>query len=580
MDQPSNDIFLGIHLRNSQPAQPAQLRNYDLDFFKNERHLPENDQIDVYHRCRSWIISGEYEAASNILDNYSKSYLLSAGDYVPSFIRIQIEIFRNHGWADGIVKLKAMGTDKTSILSAEHKFIIGFCYLNLHKYRQASSFFIAASKLYTALDLPYHQANCLFNLSVCHLSLNERTALAASITNLENISTYSPNHKMIRHLLLRAKTYQAIDEGNFSVAVKYLEEVIPIYFDLSRSRDLGDSYCSIAFCYMKNLNFSSVDDLLEKIVEEAVKLEFRHALVLGFYQELRLSDTHTLKSAKLLLNKWLKSDCHIVYILNLCEVLLDDLSRQKNYKCQLDIAVSASLICAKSHQINSGPDFLFYEIEALFYLGRVHEALTKYRLFSSSLVDPEDLRRRARGKILDILFRDFQTLVKPKLLKIMVDDPGVEIDGKAYKLSRSLTLFKAIVALAKSPGTLILDQFFKEIYGVSFSPLRHASRVNSLLTRIRDILGANSIVRREGFISLAAGIEVEPFYFSDSLIKVVYRKNLIKEILAKAKREMTISDLGDALSIKRRTLQLDLRQLTENGSVKFTGHRRGRRYYL
>lgn len=538
------------------------------------------NSLERYDVIRASIITGNYLRAKFLL-NQEPFPADELGVFVNRFLSTQLTLYEAKQFKDSELKLLSLNKPNTPFLRAELNFVTGYNYLGMDDYRKASAYFIKAARDYSEIGFPLHEANCLYNLSICHHTLNEKTELNRRFKQLEDLSDQHGPHPTLQHLVLRFKAYVAVDQEDFSSAIECFNPLVQIYKSTQRLRDLGDAYCSLAFCFLILNRLEEFDLLLEQIKKDGLALDLSNSVALEAFKKVRFINFWKRNDVEKMIEFWCQSEIHSVYLINLIQVLLETLNRHGSYSTMLSIARKTLRICEEKHQIRSLSDVEYYQITALVHLGKRHLAAIALTQFKLAAKISGHNRRLEKSECLERLFSQNQ-LVKLEErvpIKILMSEIAVSVGEEVFVLKSKPMLFRAILELAAHPEEVTLEKFFKKLYGVEFSTERHSSRMNSVLNRLKEILGKDAIERNSKGLSLSEKYYFVPGYTGSERVNVVLRRKAIRDFIKEASSPVSISEMESALEYNRRTLQLDLKEMVEGGLLSFEGMRKSRKYF-
>jgi hypothetical protein len=155
-------------------------------------------------------------------------------------------------------------------------------------------------------------------------------------------------------------------------------------------------------------------------------------------------------------------------------------------------------------------------------------------------------------------------------------------DGLNFEadFSKFPVLWTALEVICSHKDGLYESDLFYECYHREFHKFRHYERLASTLSRLRKHLVCRHIVQWQGgVVRIHESMTVHVVGSSIEQKKEARRRTIVSSIRTNA-FGLSAPDLAHALNVQLRTLQLDLKYLSERSVIRFEGKGKRRKYFL
>ena len=533
--------------------------------------IKPNSEISYYLVLRASIILGKFREALSIFNEANKKKILSKNTTL--LIQLQLTLYRDRDFTktSEFIKTLSQKEIKDSFLSGELNFIIGYFY-SLQDLNQAAiiHFHIAHNKYHT-LNLNGHSAISIFNAAVCSNHLGETASFHKSLKDLEGLSTSFPEIIAIKQVYLRLRVYANLDEENYEKAKEHLAEAICLYKKDERLSDMAAMTCNMGYLLLKKNNlyeFTHISFPHEvKSIHRKVFMALTEISKIGL-----LNPTQPLQ----LIKKWKSELLPSVHMLFLIDLICEKIIKISDPVLLKKVSILGQRLSLEKQQVLKLVDLRYYEIYARIQLNelkKAHMLLNQYQTESNSdakLMKIQFLWNLIRERK-DTLFEDhLYTLEFSLLTKKMI------INHKLLLKRERPILYKAFISLLDDQRGLELHQLFEKVYGSEFHSESHLNRLNALVVRMKSYLPASHlIIRKNKRITLSPLIKIKNIDLSLSKEERLLK---IEKFIEASKAPLSMANIEGHFNCSRRTIQLDLKDLIHQGSIRTTGSTKGRRY--
>jgi hypothetical protein len=541
--------------------------------------------LEAYIAVRGACVLGSFEVARQLLielgqvlpNDQSKPHLQLA--------RLAIDAFTSKNFDRMLAELLELQDqlDGSGYIHAESHFLSGFLQNRAERFAQGLAHFRLAARIYEAIDLPALAAIAYFNICICLNHLRREEELEAAHTKLQELAMKS-NSTSARLHAERFSVYRQINLYDYKSAVALARSGIGHSIELERWHDASGLLVTLSYVLIKIGREDEILELGKLARNHASKFPASDLLTYREFAMLGTLPTISAPAANRLFSEWLGKDIDGVHLMHLLDLLLDRLAKGGEWPAVERLATRSIAEAVKRQQLLHESDFAFHKLRALLMQGEEQDAqrfllkcdrrLSSGTRFFNSIQQSEieSLMKTPAGNKIQTSSKDKQG----SMLIIDLKERSAYFDDQLIQLRNHPTVFKALLILTRYVDGIAIEDFFSLMYGGSFHPLRHESRLASLIARIRKVFGSDQVVLRNE-IRISIGVK---YKLASNIDRRWERRSQILMDLRSAGRFATIQDIESRYRISRRMLQLDLKDLMNDGLVKFYGNTKSRKYVL
>lgn len=530
--------------------------------------------FERYLAARSYIVSGEHKEALRLIE--------SLEPVLQRILKANLCAFSLNNLQSSLDDLSNISKEQKNDLPV---WILGDLYLNqcflamnLAQYTLALKYSQLAMNIFRKQNFPGFESVAVFNAWVCanhgeHLSLLERYR-----KRLQELTTSTPDSITIFLHHKRLEAYYAMDSEEFEQALELFLELIAPSEEQKRKRDIESALSFISFLCIKVQRWDLYETMIVPFMQNSQYFaeRFRVFHEIGSWSA---PQVRNIEEITILIR-----DLDPVGRLLGLYLIQEHLLRIKSWDLLWKSYLLFTNLTQKLGQSLSLLDSRRYGALALFHLG-MHEDASK--IIHSYEIDSRE-RGKGIGQIEKIraslgnLFTENATSID-----LIFDQGKMEIRTTLGRLSlknKALSQKMLSILQKNQDHGLSMSEIFQEIYGGTFHPIHHSSRINSLVARTRDLLkpllGIDPILVTDGKICLHRRVHVRApeETVSDEPGK---RKHKILQIFNEdSQRQWCIQDIQPYFSCSHKTLQNQLNDLIQQNVLIKTGEKRGTRYSL
>ncbi|MCX6127370.1 MAG: hypothetical protein NTV34_21830 [Proteobacteria bacterium] len=541
-----------------------------------EAHTP-TAPLDHYIRIRSAVVLGLLDEATTLLE----AGACTDPDF-HSLLQKQISIYSRQHIKENIEALKAVSSRFRcdTFLAAETEFTISYGYFITDKNQLGLPHLHSALRGYSSCGLFAHQAVALFNLAVIHNHLSDQPQVSAFRAQFSNLAASQPVKPVVLHHL-RLEAYLATDRENFVEALRFCLKLLDIARGERRHSDFAGIASLTAYIMLKLRKVQEFRALVQECQNQPEPLPVQIAAVFPLMEATAygLSDS----DAALFIESVVRAEIDTTNKLFVLDLLAEAFERSERWQDMLDLAKVANSLASKGQQSTSLVDFRRYVARAYLSLGDLQKSEVTLATYEARAVTFGAEARIERAKSIRV------DLNRLQISRHSIEDLDVLLDtrqhclnvkGVIIDLGTQPLIERLYTILVRRCDPIPLEALFEELYGLSYRPDVHAARLKTLLDRARKVVCTDRlIVRRDGNVELNAKYSYKILGLA-SPNSGDQRRAAIIAVMKQADTPLGVSDLERALRARRRTIQLDLNQLIENGSIKRTGYARRSRYQV
>lgn len=540
---------------------------------------------DHYLVIRAAIILGDLSTARRQLAEFRECL----GNFLSSFLQLQIDSVE--GLRRSLTLLEylklANQVPEDDFLRGEFHLMVGYTHNAQDEFQQGIRHHRLACEFYARAGLRAQEAVAWFNLCVSYNHLNEKSLFELAFEQLKILAQQIqvPHVQLIYQRML---VYRLVDREEYEKAEELLTPLLTLARRENRLRELGGLSCLHLYLLIKTKSPTG-ESFMDSIAGERARFASEHRSVLGELDQVSRESLLNAKTARARIARWKRLNLSGVNWLFLLDILCENLLRSSAYEELTTVARLATRLSIQKQQALCRVDFRYYEVLGLSRSGlnsRAERILTMYRSDAERDVSP---RRIQKADAASIEIRQCQkrqtedSRPLPKTSTLILDPVAhtLVLNRRKKDISRQPLVTRFLALLIQSQGELPIGELFTRLYQLEYNPLRHERRLSSLIDRTRKVLGQPGLVlRREGRVFMKPGLITHLESSRLTEYAQVKRQAGIIKALTQAGQPLPISELESRFDYCRRTLQIDLKQLTATRRIRSTGSTRSRRYFV
>lgn len=558
-----------------------QNTKYSKELFKLQyRSILEStedaaSEYDFYLRARSAIILGSYRQAEDAIAAIPPVFAA-----IKSFLSLQVGIYRRDNLTSSLPQLSGLLKDfyNDRYLTAEVFFVLSYAHFINHQNDQGILYLLPALDSYRDAGLHGHVGVALFNLAVVHNHLNDKLQFKRYRKQL-NLLANECSAPSIRLHKLRLDAYIATDNEEYARATKLCVSIMRLAAEEKRFGDFGGVANLAAYLYLKQRRISQFKSIVQRCMALADDLPQHLLVALPFFERA----AYVVSDATAMCDAIIASGADAVNKVFALDLLAESLERQESWEDLFCLAQRASQFAKANQQGMHLVDFDRYLVRANLGLGRWLAADAVLKVYEARAVDLNATAREARGKHYRYQLRQLRKVItsnKTPTVSLDTDTHTLAVNGQVIDLSPMPLTEHLYAVLIRAKGAVEIPDLFEMIYGVSFRQDAHGARFKTLIDRARKVCTFASLILRRGrHISL----NQEFTYTLSSKLEspaAPARQTKLISVVQRSAAAMSVSDILQFMSVPKRTLQFDLKQLVSKKILKRKGHGRTSRYQI
>ncbi|MEM7646133.1 MAG: HTH domain-containing protein, partial [Pseudomonadota bacterium] len=261
-----------------------------------------------------------------------------------------------------------------------------------------------------------------------------------------------------------------------------------------------------------------------------------------------------------------KTEMPPIYLDYLTDVLFTKALRSGNYRLirEAYTFLTESILSRQSH----API-----VEFIYYKMLYEENIGEFTNWQESRIDLKRILPDVQTEFVEAA-RESRSFRGEMQLIVDSENRIVLINGERIDLQNSSRMFSLIEALAQKSQGFDLYDLYRKVYGSELTSRVDEQKLEALVSRVRKLLGTQSISRTDGVISLSVG-KVDIKQSSKT------KKDRINEIgtfIREANQSLSADEIAKHFKISKRTNQNDLKMLVKYGAISVEGRGRMTRY--
>jgi hypothetical protein len=444
---------------------------------------------------------------------------------------------------------------KYPILLGDFYLSLGLLFGQLEDKQLSSESFIKSLSYYKKEKLMTHTWYAHFNYYLSKRNAGEYTKYDNERNNIIKHLSNVPKKAQVRPKWFISELL--FTENDLDQAFFYLNDAIAS--SKSEHNKVQEYECLIEYYYMKYISG-------ENVLIPALNHRDQHR-VFTLYRELRTL-VHENYCQRTTLIHWSTLKLHPLLVHRLIHIYIHQKIVQKEPLSTLeDIQYIEDNLIHRRLYIPMY-DLDYYRAKSYIQLKDTQNALTIVSRIEESkkhLMSP--LFNQNYLELIDALKNQQLKLVKPTI-RLDTVHHILYLNKHVINLASLVILEKALEILILHSKGITIDLFFTLIYDTHYQIVLHESRLNSLIARLRSLLSnSKSLIRRSNKLILSnytSAIITNGTHRSQSSL----RKENIKKYISRENSLHYTTEIQKYLQIPLRTLQLDLKEMLDNGHIQ------------